>query len=214
MADVNEQQTARGRNGFSHPAGASTMVLADTFNRKVENHLGDRVILKPLTRWNEAYKEFPRFVLEYLVARYVEPSDPVRGQQKIDRILSEHYTESSKKELIKSAIREKGEYTLLGQLTVRLEAGKDHYWADVPALGENTVRVSQKVLRQYGDVLLTSGAWGTMAVEYDATYEIRGRKYPFYVKEFTPFQVTRLDVDDYLARRARFADDDWLDLLV
>jgi ATP-dependent Lon protease len=185
-----------------------------SLNEKVLRELGDRVILKPLTRWNEAYKEFPRFVLEYLVARYVDASDPVRGQQKIDRILSEHYTESSKKELIKSAIREKGEYTLLGQLAARLEAGKDHYWADVPALGENTVRISQKVLRQYGDVLLTSGAWGTMVIEYDATYEIKSRKYPFYIKDFTPFQVTRLDLDDYAAKRVKFDDDEWLDLLV
>ena len=108
-------------------------------NAKILRLLPDRVILKPLTRWNEAYREFPRFVLEYLVARYVDAQNPLAGQQKIDRILSEHYTESSKKELIKSAIKEKGVYTLLGQLTVRLEAGKDHYWADVPALGENTV---------------------------------------------------------------------------
>src|SRR3954470_16127994 len=183
-------------------------------NEKIRRELEGLVILKPLTRWNEAYKEFPRFVLEYLVARYVDAKDPLPGQRKIDRILNEHYTESSKKELIKSAIKEKGEYTLLGQLTVRLEAGKDHYWADVPAIGENTVRVSQKVLQQYGDVLLTSGAWGTMLLEYDATYEIRGRKYPFYIKEFTPFQITRLDLDDYMARRSRFTADEWLDLLV
>jgi ATP-dependent Lon protease len=187
---------------------------ARALDEKILRELPGLVILKPLTRWNEAYKEFPRFVLEYLVSRYVDAQDPVPGQRKIDRILSEHYTESSKKELIKSAIREKGEYSLLGQLTVRLEAGKDHYWADVPALGENTVRVSQKVLRQYGDVLLTSGAWGTMLIEYDATYEIRSRKYPFYIKEFTPFQITRLDLDDYVARRKHFADDEWLDLLV
>jgi ATP-dependent Lon protease len=196
----------------SLPNGASPRARA--LNDKIVRELSGLVILKPLTRWNEAYKEFPRFVLEYLVARYVTPDDPIPGQQKIDRILNEHYTESSKKELIKSAIREKGEYSLLGQLTVRLEAGKDHYWADVPALGENTVRVSQKVLRQYGDVLLTSGAWGTMVIEYDATYEIRGRKYPFYIKEFTPFQITRLDLDDFMARRRCFEDDEWLDLLV
>lgn len=145
----------------------------DALNDKIERILPDRVILKPLTRWNEAYKEFPRFVLEYLVARYVNAKDPLPGQRKIDRILNEHYTESAKKELIKSAIKEKGDYTLLGQLTVRLEVGKDHYWADVPALGENTVRVSQKVLQQYAEILLTSGAWGTMVIEYDATYEIR-----------------------------------------
>src|ERR1700751_4878459 len=71
-------------------------------NAKILQHLGDRVILKPLTRWNEAYKEFPRYVMEYLVSRYVKPEDPVAGQHKIDKIHSEHYVESAKKELIKS----------------------------------------------------------------------------------------------------------------
>jgi predicted ATP-dependent Lon-type protease len=53
---------------------------------KILEHLSDRVILKPLTRWNEAYKEFPRYVMEYLCARFVDPTDPLPGQQKIDRI--------------------------------------------------------------------------------------------------------------------------------
>ena len=60
----------------------------DALNAKILRHLGDRVILKPLTRWNEAYKEFPRYVMEYLVSRYVKPEDPVAGQHKIDRILT------------------------------------------------------------------------------------------------------------------------------
>lgn len=34
-------------------------VPGDPFNQKIFTHLHDRVILKPLTRWNEAYKEFP-----------------------------------------------------------------------------------------------------------------------------------------------------------
>ncbi len=186
----------------------------DAFNRKVLEHLGDRVILKPLTRWNEAYKEFPRYVMEYLVSRYVDPSQPVTGQRKIDRILSEHYTESAKKELIKSRIKENGEYTLLGQLTVRLDQARDHYWADVPALGDNTVRVGPKVLDAYRDVLMTSGAWGTMVIEYDATYELNRRKYPFYIREFTPLQYTRLALDEFLERRRLFTDEEWLDLLV
>lgn len=183
-------------------------------DEKIQRILSDRVILKPLTRWNEAYKEFPRFVMEYLVSRYVDPADPVTGQHKIDKILTEHYSESAKKELIKSRIKERGQYTLLGQLTVRLDAGRDHYWASVPALGDDTVRVSQKVLAQYADVLLTSGAWGTMEMEYDGTYEIKSRKYPFYIREFTPLQYTRLNLDDFVEKRSAFTDDEWLDLLV
>src|SRR6476619_6493886 len=92
-----------------------------SLDEKITRTLGDRVILKPLTRWNEAYKEFPRFVMEYLVSRYVDAENPVAGQHKIDKILSEHYSESAKKELIKSRIKERGQYTLLGQLTVRLD---------------------------------------------------------------------------------------------
>jgi ATP-dependent Lon protease len=152
--------------------------------------------------------------MEYLVSRYVDPAAPVSGQHKIDKILSEHYTESAKKELIKSRIKEQGQYTLLGQLTVRLDQARDHYWATVPALGDDTVRVAQKILAKDGDVLMTSGAWGTMEIEYDGTYEIKGRKYPFYIREFTPLQYTRLNLDDFVEKRSSFTDDEWLDLLV
>ncbi len=185
-------------------------------NDKIRQSLPDRVVSKPLTQWNEAYKEFPRFVMEYLVSRYVNPSEPVPGQSKIDRILSEHYTESVKKELIKSRIKENGEYLLLGQLSVRLDQGRDHYWADVPALGDDHVRVAPKVLTQYRDALMTTGAWGTMTIEYDATYEINRRKYPFYIREFTPFQVILREgsLDEYAAKRRQFSDDEWVDLLV
>ena len=208
--DVREE-SGRGNGGSQ---GESSALPEDPFNKKIDALLKDRVILKPLTRWNEAYKEFPRYVMEYLVSRYVDPRDPVDGQRKIDRILTERYAESAKKELIKSRIKENGEYSLLGQLTVRLDQFKDHYWADVPALGDNTVRVSNRILDQYGDVLLTSGAWGTMAIEYDATYEIKSRKYPFYIREFTPLQYTRLDLEDFISKRPQFTDNEWLDLLV
>lgn len=187
---------------------------SDALDQKILQILGDRVILKPLTRWNEAYKEFPRYVMEYLVSRYVQADDPVTGQAKIDRILTEHYAESAKKELIKSRIKEKGEYTLLGQFGVRLDQARDHYWADVPALGDNTVRVAPKVLEEFGEVLLTSGAWGTMEIEYDGTYEIKGKKFPFYVLAFAPLQYTRLDVDDFISKRPLFTDAEWLDLLI
>ncbi|MGA9350069.1 MAG: BREX system Lon protease-like protein BrxL [Anaerolineae bacterium] len=183
-------------------------------DEKVLSLLSDRVVLKPLTRWNEAYKEFPRYVLEYLCARYVDPGNPVAGQARIDRLLQEHYVESDAKELIKSRIKERSEYVLLGSLQVRLDAARDHYWAEVPALGDSFVRVSQKVLNEYGDALMTGGAWGTMTMEYDARYEIKGRIYPFFIREFKPFQITRLDLDDYIVKRQSFTTDEWVDLLI
>ena len=189
----------------------STLAPAD---QKVVQLLGDRVVLKPLTRWNEAYKEFPRYVMEYLCARYVDPANPIPGQHRIDELLREHYVDSDAKELIKSRIKEKSEYVLLGSLQVRLDASRDHYWAEVPALGDNFVRIGQRVLQDYAEILLTGGAWGTMTIEYDARYEIRGRIYPFLIREFKPFQITRLDLDDYIAKREQFTTEEWIDLLI
>jgi len=181
-------------------------------DRKVYAHLADRVVLKRLTRWNEAYKDFPRFVMEYLCARYIDPHNPARGQAIIDKLLKEHYVDSSEVQLIKSEIREKGAYALLGSLAVRLDERADEYWADVPAIASNKVRIAPAVLHEYRDVLLTTGAWGTMRIEWDRRKE--NDSAPFRVTQFTPFQVTRLSLDDYIERRALFSDDEWIDLLI
>ena len=181
---------------------------------KILEYLSDRVVLKSLTRWNEQYREFPRYVLEYLCARYVDPTDPAPGQERIDSLLADRYIDSSAKELIKSRIRENGDYALLGELRIRLDERRDHYWAEVPAIGSNTVRVSERVREEYGDVLLTSGAWGTISIEYDPSYRLGSTIHPFYVREFRPFQVTRLSLDDYVRKSSLFSEDEWLDLVI
>ena len=183
-------------------------------DHKVQELMSDRIILKSLTRWNDAYKEFPRFVMEYLVARFVDPANPVTGQTKIDRILTENWVDSAEKELIKSRIKEKGLYNLLGSVQVRLDASKDHYWVTVPAIGENTVRITRNILVEHGDSLLAGGAWGTSTLEYDNNYKIGGRIYPFVMTEFKPFQITRVSLDDYIEKRRLFSTSEWIDLLM
>jgi len=183
-------------------------------DHKAQDLMPDRIILKSLTRWNDAYKEFPRFVMEYLVARFVDPLNPVMGQSKIDRILTENWVDSSEKELIKSRIKEKGAYKLLGSLQVRLDASKDHYWVTLPVIGENTVRITRNILVEHGESLLAGGAWGTCTIEYDSNYKIGSRIYPFVVTDFKAFQITRVSLDDYIEKRRHFDTEEWIDFLV
>ena len=73
-------------HGIALPAESSSngdVARNRSLNEKIRRELEGLVILKPLTRWNEAYKEFPRFVLEYLVARYVSPEEPVDGHARL-----------------------------------------------------------------------------------------------------------------------------------
>jgi len=183
-------------------------------DHKVLEIMSDRIILKSLTRWNDAYKELPRFVMEYLVARFVNPDEPIAGQAKIDRILTENWVDSAEKELIKSRIKERGIYNLLGSVQVRLDASKDHYWVAVPAIGENTVRITRNILVEHGDSLLSGGAWGTCTLEYDSNYKIGGRIYPFVMTDFKPFQITRVSLDDYIEKRRLFTTEEWIDFLM
>lgn len=181
---------------------------------KVKRLAEDFVIYKPLARWNDQYRNFPRFVMEYLVTQYVEPDDPLTGQKRIEKLLTEHYSDSSERELVRSRVKEAGSYKLLGDLKIRLDSKKDIYWADVAAIGENTVRVAPAVRNRYEDVLLTSGAWGQMTVEYDSTFMIEKKLFPFCITDFVPFQLTRIDLQDFIALRRQFTFEEWLDLLV
>jgi ATP-dependent Lon protease len=183
-------------------------------SKKALEVAGDFIISKPLARWNDQYRNFPRFVMEYLVTQYVDVSDPLTGQKRIDKLLSEHYSDSSERELIRSRVRENGTYKLIGELTIRLDARKDVYWANVPAIGESTVRVSAAVRTRYEDVLLTTGAWGQITLEYEAAAEVDGVRHPFGVVDFVPFQLTRINLDDFMAIRSSFSLDEWLDLMV
>jgi ATP-dependent Lon protease len=97
---------------------------------------------------------------------------------------------------------------------VRLDASKDHYWVTVPAIGENTVRITRNILVEHGDSLLAGGAWGTCTLEYDNNYKIGSRIYPFVMTEFKPFQITRVSLDDYCEKRRLFTTEEWIDLLM
>src|SRR3990172_1281202 len=181
---------------------------------KVKSLAGDKVVLKPLTRWNDAYKEFPRYVMEFLCARYVSPESPAQGQARIDRIIQERYVDSGAKELIRHRIRERGTYSLIGELKVRYDARRDVYWADIPAIGESTARIAPGVLKRYEDILLTSGAWGKRGGGPEPEYQLKGAKYPFVVREFTPFQISRVDLDEFVHLRHALTDNEWMDLLI
>jgi len=44
-----------------------------------------------------------------------------------------------------------------------------------------------------------------MKIEFDPEYIIGKRAYPFRVVDFTPFQVTRLALEDYIEKRRLFS---------
>jgi len=172
------------------------------------------IVHKGLASLSDHFKKVPRFVADYLIATFIDVDSPAAGITKVNQLLVENYIDADERELVKSRIRETGEYNLLGNIQCRYDQSKDEYFADIPVLGDQYIRISPYVMAEYGDILLTSGSWGTIHICFDPTYKVRSKLFPFIVTDFTPFQITSLNLDQWIERRNEFSDQEWFELII
>lgn len=116
--------------------------------------------------------------------------------------------------MVKSRIRESGEHTFIGRIRCRYDEGKDCYWVDVMSLGNQYVRIDPYLIAEYGELLLSTGGWGTFKIVYDESFVMRNKLYPFLITEFKPIQITDINIDSWIERRAKFTRQEWIDLMV
>lgn len=172
------------------------------------------IIDKSMCKFNDQWRKLPSFIIDFLIAQEVDSANPAPGLERISQLLNDHFLNSDQKELVKSRIRERGEYTLIGRLKCRFDEARDEYWVDVTALGNQYIRIDPYIIAEYGDILLTTGAWGVFKIAYDDSFMMRTKLYPFVVVEFKPIQITGIDVNTWIERRSQFTNDEWLDLMV
>jgi ATP-dependent Lon protease len=171
-----------------------------------------KVVNKRLT-FNTGMDEFPRYVLEYLIDNYCAEETFEEDFELVKRRLRENFVHGAEAERIRSYIRENRDHTIIASLEVRLVETQDKYWGTIGAINENYVNVPEGLVKQY-PMLLAGGMWGTIQLTYDET-EVHNKKIrPFKVMEFTPFQISVIDVQEFTEKRAQFTDDEWLDILV
>lgn len=171
------------------------------------------IVNKSLSTLNDQCRKLPAFVVDYLISEMVDSKDPTPGLARINELLEKHFMDSDKKEFVKSQIRERGEYTLIGRIRCRFDEARDEYWVDVTSLGNQYVRIDPYLIAEYGETLLTTGAWGVFKIVYDEMY-MKTKLYPFIITEFRPMQITGIDVDTWISRRSQFTNDEWLDIMV
>ena len=179
------------------------------FDRKALDVCGERVVIKSLAS-NSALARLPRFVSEYLIAKYVKPdswrADLANIQSKIRDLLPEHEA----RELLKNKLLTRGEVTLIDNVEARVELGKGLRLARVPALADNGVRVPAALTEEHPGLLL-GGLWGTAKVRYAPEED---NVHPNELIHFIPFQVGPPNVDEFKAFRKRFTSDEWMGLVL
>ncbi len=162
---------------------------------------------------NTGVDEFPRYVVEYLIDNYCSEETFYQDIERVVKRLKEAFVYGAESEKIRHYIRENRHHAIIANLEVRLVETEDKYWATISAINETFVNIPEGIVRQY-PMLLAGGMWGTIDLTYDET-EIHNKKIrPFKITAFTPFQVSVINLDEYINKRSEFSLDEWIDLLI
>ena len=167
---------------------------------KVKDVFRGKVVNKAHTI-NTGVDEFPRYVVEYLIDNYCSEETFHAGHGEGGAAAQGNFVYGAEAEKIRHYIRENRQHSIIANLEVRLVETEDKYWGSISAINESFVNIPEGIVRQY-PMLLSGGMWGTIDLTYDET-EIHNKKIrPFKVTAFTPFQVSVINLDEYIEKRA------------
>ena len=184
----------------------------DQLDIKLNQVYAGRVVRKDLTKRLKEGASVPVYVLEYLLGMYCATDDDQaieQGIQTVKKILAENYVRPDEAESVKSKIRERGRFTVIDRLTVKLNEKADIYQASFTNLGLKSVKVEPEIVTQ-NQKLLSGGIWCIVQMEYESG----ASPSPFLLASLKPIQMPNIDIQELLAGRTEFTRDEWIELLL
>lgn len=181
---------------------------------KINEHFAGFVVRKDLVKAVKGNAIVPTYVLEYLLGQYCATDDEASiqtGIETVKEILHRHYAHRNEAGLIRSNIREKGRGKVIDKVSVALNEKTDSYEASFANLGIKKVLVDSDTVKK-NQKMLVSGVWSIADLEYDHKEE--ANSVPWVLAGLKPIQMSSFDFDAYLAGRAKFTTEQWIDLLI
>lgn len=201
----------------SSPIGGSERGALAGYEETAARAYDGFVVRKDLVGQVKGNAIVPSYVLEFLLAQYCATTSEaaiIEGVESVRRILAQHYVNRGESELIKSRIREAGQYRIIDKVSVSLDETHDRYSASFENLGVTNALVSDATVRD-NDRLLTGGVWCMADVSYVPMGDPGAKATsPWIVSRLQAIQLPRFDFARYCQGRSSFGADQWIDLLV
>lgn len=182
---------------------------------KLQRNFAGKIVRKDLTKRIKEGANVPVYVLEYLLGMYCSSLDEDEieaGVETVKRILAENYVRPDEAQKIIAKLRERGAYTVIDRISVHLNIREDIYEAEFSNLGIKQVPIAESYVRDY-ERLLCGGIWCIVQMEYYYDEADKHRS-PFMIHKLTPIQMPSLDFEEVKAARAKFIDDEWIDVVL
>lgn len=188
----------------------------DTLDQKLGDVYPGRVVRKDLVRQTKTSFNVPVYVLEYLLGQYCASTDPEiveKGLEYVRETLSRNYVRADESEKVKALTRRKGSHRIIDKVKVRLDTKTDHFWAELVNLGIKDAFIPDEMVHK-NDKLLLGGIWALLDLSYDPEFQEGGVTHPFAIERLKPIQQASTNLDEFLAGREHFTNDEWLDVVL
>jgi ATP-dependent Lon protease len=182
--------------------------------KKILQHFEGKVVRKDLTSRVKGNAVVPTYVLEYLLGQYCAVDDEAvieEGVERVKKILAENYVHRNDAEIVKSRIRESGNYKIIDKVNVSLNDKANQYEADFANLSIKDVPVSDRIVKENPKLLSGGGVWSILSVGYNHSTDAKVR---WEINDLKPIQVSNVSLEDFIRGRENFSLDEWLDVLL
>jgi len=180
-------------------------------DRKIIEEFGEVVVDKRFSRL-EPTGRLPRYLQEYLVSRFCSGDPNEKDIAELIEFINVRYPEPRDKDKVLHQIMTKGEYNLIDEFKVVTDLAKTTHWVRIPSLGVKA-SISESILDQF-DNLLRSGMWGLAKLKYVTDASPKNDPTNLLMSEFTPFQVSHVNLPSFANKRRKFTISEWIDLLI
>ena len=184
-------------------------------NDKLNEVFAGKIVRKDLTKKIKEGANVPVYVLEYLLGMYCATTEEeviADGVRNVKSILAENFVRPDEAQKIISKLRERGSYTVIDKVAVKLNYRQDIYEAEFSNLGIKNVPISERYASDF-ERLLSGGIWCIVQLEYFYDEADKSR-IPFIISKLTPIQMPNLDMNEVLDGRDQFSKDEWIDVIL
>ena len=190
--------------------------VRETIKDKLRQNFAGKIVRKDLTKKIKEGANVPVYVLEFLLGQYCSSDDPeliARGVENVKHILSDNFVRPDEAQKILSQLRQRGSYTVIDRITVKLDIRKDAYYAEFSNLGLRDVPIDEDYPAKF-DRLLCGGIWCIIQLNYAFDDEDYKSTNPIQIDKLTPIQMPHIDLEELKQGRKAFTQEEWLDVML
>ena len=187
----------------------------ESIKEKLRDNFGGKYVRKDLTKKIKEGANVPVYVLEFLLGQYCSSDDEEviqSGVEKVKKILADNFVRPDEAQKTLSLLKQRGAYSVIDRITVRLDIRHDTYFAEFSNLGIKDIPIDEDFPAKY-DRLLAGGIWCMVSLEYQYDEEDK-YSLPVKIRNLKPIQLPTVNIREFKDNRSLFNKEEWIDLLM